>query len=684
MDTKRKNKLKQKITHPQTHKNPHTLPEDTSTTQTQIEQYLTDHHKHTIQKKYITYPDNNTLKIDYTTIEQHNINLADTLTDQPIETIKEIQKTCQTLHTKKTPHTLQIQITNLPPRHTLKNLRQITTKTIGKLYNIQGLVKRVGERTPTITTAYYECRGCLTPRMIPQTTPEILIEPGTCTGCGNKNWTLNLTKSTMKDIQNIKLYDSYQNLPKGQQPRSMTVQLEGTLIDTATPGDLINITGIPLIRHNKKTKKYHYYIQANHIHTLIKSFDDVEITESDEKKILELSTHPDIFIMLRDSIAPSVKGYDTIKEAIVCQLFGGTPKTLNDNTTLRHNSHILLIGDPGTGKTELLRFVSSFAPNGIFASGSGSSGVGLTAAAVRDEEGNWNLEAGTVVLGDKGFVCIDEMDKMGDHDRDAMHDVMERQIVNINKANIQADLPARTSILAAANPKGDNFDRYKSIREQINLPDTLLSRFDLIFVIEDKNDIETNKRVSNHIFQKHREGVVDYPVDVDLFRKYIAFARRNCNPLHSDESQAVIEDFYLSLRESAMDDDGVPIPVTPRQEEGLIRLAEAVAKAHLRDYVTREDSECAVGILVECLREVGLDRVSGRWDARLLGGMTGRSEFDRLNEVMRVLEDGFVDDYGVIGDYGGALDEVMSVFGVGRDEARRLVRGAEDLMNDKK
>lgn len=284
----------------------------------------------------------------------------------------------------------------------------------------------------------------------------------------------------------------------------------------------------------------------------------------------------------------------------------------------------------------MLKYVSKLAPRGIYTSGKGTSGVGLTAAAVRDEFGGWSLEAGALVLGDRGNVCVDELDKMKPEDRSAIHEALEQQTISIAKAGIMATLNSRCSVLAAANPKFGRFDRYKSIGEQIDLPSPILSRFDLIFVVEDKPDVERDTKLADHILKIHKDNSIPFEIEPELLRKYIAYARREIHPKLTTEASKVLQEFYVSMRGGAEDEDS-PVPITARQLEALVRLSEASAKIRLGDEVTTFDAKRAIEIQQKCMKQVGYDPETGKVDIDKVEGRTPKSDRDKFRVVTEVI-----------------------------------------------
>ncbi|MEM2462990.1 MAG: minichromosome maintenance protein MCM, partial [Candidatus Pacearchaeota archaeon] len=326
---------------------------------------------------------------------------------------------------------------------------------------------------------------------------------------------------------------------------------------------------------------------------------------------------PEIYKKLIASIAPSIFGYDEIKLAIALQLLGGVKKRKSDGTFSRGDIHILLVGDPGTAKSVMLKFVSSIAPKGRYVVGKAATQAGITATVVRDEFlRGWALEAGAMVLANKGLVCIDEMEKMTEQDRSAMHEALEQQTVTISKANVQATLRAETSVLGAANPKFGRFDPYQPVAQQIEMSPTLINRFDLIFVLKDIPEKLKDEAIATHVLREHKGSSIRAPIEPELLKKYIAYARQKVFPELTEEAIDEIKKFYVDLRNlpSVSEDLIRPIPISARQLEALIRLSEASARARLSKKVTREDAKRAIQIMQFYLHQVGIDRETGSID----------------------------------------------------------------------
>jgi replicative DNA helicase Mcm len=406
----------------------------------------------------------------------------------------------------------------------------------------------------------------------------------------------------------------------------------------------------------KKIPQMDIYLKGNSIEILQQEYEEFEISEQDKKRILELSEDPEIYTKIVNSIAPVIYGYETIKLAIALQLFGGVRKKLPDGTEIRGDIHILLVGDPGVAKSQMLRYVHRIAPRSVYTTGKGTTSAGLTATATRDEiDGRWTLEAGALVLADKGIALVDEIDKMRAEDRSALHEAMEQQTISVAKAGINAMLRSRCALLGAANPKYGRFDPYSPIVEQIDLSPTLLSRFDLIFVMTDQPDAERDRFLATHILDTHEIGErlefmrnlavgevslelkkIEPEIDPDLLRKYIAYAKRTVFPILTKEAKERITEFYVNLRDSSKD---TSVTITARQLEALIRLAEASAKLRLSDKVTTEDVDRVIEIFRRSLEQIALNPETGEIDIDYGFTGTSKTQRDRIFTIKRIIEE---------------------------------------------
>jgi replicative DNA helicase Mcm len=473
-------------------------------------------------------------------------------------------------------------------------------------------------------------------------TSESIEKPSICQYCQKigGNWKLEVEKSLYRDFQRLVIQERPEEIPAGRMPRSIEVDVYDDLVDVVRPGDRVVIIGIPQLRvsSTKKSRSiFSIYILVNNVIVSQRLLEEIEITKEDEEKILVLARDSMVRRKIIASIAPSIYGLWDIKEAIALMLFGGTPKQLRDGTRIRGDIHILIIGDPGTAKSQLLQYVARIAPRAIYTTGRGATAAGLTAAVVRDKQsGEFYLEAGALVLADGGVACIDEIDKMREEDRVAIHEAMEQQTVSIAKAGIVARLNARTSVLAAGNPRYGRYLPNRSIAENVNLPPTILSRFDLIFVIKDMPNVDKDLRLAKHITATHKQFEEVKPIiDIDLLRKYIAYARKNIKPVLTDEAKRLIEEFFVEMRKKSLSAPESPIAITARQLEALIRLAEAHAKMALKNEVTEEDAAEAIRLMKSMLESVGIDVERGEVDIDVI--MTGQPKSQR--ERMIIIEE---------------------------------------------
>ena len=524
------------------------------------------------------------------------------------------------------------------------HLRMLGSVHIGKLAMVEGIVVRATPVNPMVTRGAFRCKRCGNISYVDQTTP-FLRAPLVCSdpACQRKGIFDFMQEETLfVDSQQIRIQERPEHLPPGQLPRSLNIKLVGRdIVDVARPGDHVATVGVvravaPTLPKVGKLRVFNLHIDANYIDILSKEPEAVLTSPEEEKQILELAKDPWIHRKVIRSIAPSIYGYEHIKEAIVYLLFGGVPKHLAD-INIRGELNTLLIGDPGTAKSALLQYVARIAPRGLYTSGRGTTAAGLTAAVLRERRGGMTLEAGALVLADKGVACIDEIDKMRPEDRVAIHEAMEQHTVSVAKGGIVATLNARTAILAAANPTLGRYEPYRTVGENIALPVTILSRFDLIFVLKDVPEKESDTKMSEHILNIHRRGTVsvEAPIPTDILRKYISYAR-NIKPVLTEEALQRLRDFYLTMR-AASETEGSPIAITPRQLEALVRLAEARTRVACRKEILAEDTEAAIAIMRRSLEEVGIDVSSRKIDIDII--MTGKpkSVRDKLQVVLSAI-----------------------------------------------
>ncbi|MBE6495316.1 MAG: minichromosome maintenance protein MCM [Methanobrevibacter thaueri] len=641
----------------------------TQTSTAKFEEFFATSYKDDVFKILEKYPDERSLNVNYQSLEMFDPDLADLLIEKPEEVIEAAQIAIKNIDPLVKDADINIRFENMSNIVALKDL---LSKYIGTFVAADGIVRKTDEIRPRIETGVFECRGCMRLHEVEQTSGNHIVEPSLCSECGGRSFRLLQEESKYIDTQTARMQEPLENLSGGTEPKQMLMILEDDLVDKLNPGDKVRITGTLKTFREERSGKFKNYIYVNHIEPLEQEFEELHLSEEDEEKIIELSQDPHIYDKIIASTAPSIKGYRDVKEAIALQLFGGAAKQLEDETKLRGDIHILIVGDPGIGKSQILKYVSRLAPRSIYTSGKGTSGAGLTAAAVRDELGGWSLEAGALVLGDQGNVCVDELDKMRSEDRSALHEALEQQTVSIAKAGIMATLNSRCSVLAAANPKFGRFDRYKVLAEQIDLPAPIISRFDLIFVIEDIPSTERDSELADHILKTHQYNTIEYEIEPDLLRKYIAYARKNVNPQLTDEANEVLKEFYVSTRNSDPEDQGA-VPITARQLEAIIRLSEASAKIKLKDYVEKEDAEKAVRLQRACLEDVGIDPETGKIDVGALGEgtvKTDRDKIQRVTEEIKLLEE----EYAGNAPMNVLLSNMSEKYNLSEDKTEEIVR----------
>ncbi len=586
--------------------------------------------------------------IDFQELDMYDQELAEAVAEEP-EKYVSIFEDALIQYEEGINEKIFVRFTNLPPDYFVK-IRNIRSKHLGRLIFTDGIVRQASAVRPTCTLIVYQCLSCDQKVSVLQDVT-FIKEPDRCPNCGKKRF--KVVKKKLVDTQRLIIEESSESLDGGQ-PMRLNVILKNDLVDPeivkrTTPGSKVRIMGVvhefakPVQGGRNKSVIFDILMNANNIESIEKEFDEIEITEEDVEQIKMMSRDPEIYDKFIRSISPTIMGKNKIKEAMVLQMFGGVRKIRNDGTKSRGDIHILLIGDPGTGKSQLIKSMAAIAPKARFVSGKGATGAGLTATVVKDEIlKGWALEAGALVLANKGILCIDEIDKMSQEDRSAMHEAMEQQTISISKANVQATLNCQTSIIAAANPKYGRFDSYKPIAEQIDMPVTLLSRFDLIFPIRDIPDKEEDKRLASHILRGHQD--VDRYVPVippEMIRKYVSYAKQNINPVLTDEAVEEIENFFVNLRnKEVMKDAGVrPVPLTPRQLEALVRLSEASARVRLSTKVDRSDAKRAISLMKLYLMRLGMDPETDEIDIDRVTSGISSSQRSKLFEMMNILKD---------------------------------------------
>jgi replicative DNA helicase Mcm len=585
----------------------------------------------------------NVIYLDFMKLTEFSNKLSDEIIINPEETLSIIELAVEELGLVKNA---RVRLKNLSEAHQIK-IRSIRSKHLNELVILEGIIRQASDVRPQVVNAKFECPSCGTIISVLQIEKKFR-EPSRCS-CGRRGG-FRLISKDMVDTQRLVVEESPESLSGGEQPKRMNIFVKEDLVepkmeDKTTPGAKIKIIGIlkevpvPLSTGGLSTR-FELAIEANNIIPMEETFEELDINDEDERQIHELSEDPKIFENLAKSIVPSVWGYEEIKKALVLQLFGGVRKQMSDGSKSRGDIHILLIGDPGVAKSVTLVFMSNISPKGRYVVGKMSSGAGLTATVVRDEYlKGWSLEAGAMVLANKGLVCIDELEKMDPQDRSAMHEAMEQQTVTISKANVQASLKAQTSVLAAANPKFGRFDPFMPIPQQIDLPPTLINRFDIIFTLRDLPDRNKDEKIATHVLREHQKETKEVLIDTTLFRKYVAYAKQKIEPKLSTEAVDELKKFYVDLRNKPVTSESAmrPIPISARQLQALIRMAEASARLRLSETVSKEDAKQSIELMKYYLMQVGYDYESKTFDIDKISGKFSSSQRNKIFMVKEII-----------------------------------------------
>ena len=597
-----------------------------------------------------SWPKQTAFMMEYANIQSWDVPFAELILKHPRATLRNadtvLAAMCRESGYEANP---RIRISGLPP-DVLHKLRAISSDQVETFTTSEVIVTKVSELKPRIYEAIFTCTTCGNTLPISQPNELELIEPLECPdtgGCGRRRaggqtrFDLRWEDSTMIDNQWIEVQELPENVKPGSQPVRLSVLAEAELAGKHVPGERIRINGIPYVRTLKrggtKTPMFDVYISLHSSEHKNIPLEEVKTTPEEILEIEKIAKREDLFELFIRSIAPSIIVGDDmmnyIKKSLILQLFGGVSRKFSDGTRTRGDIHILLLGDPGVAKSQLLTFMGMISPRGRFTTGGGTSAAGLTAAAVRDafNDGRFSLEAGALVLADMGLCAVDEFDKMSPEDRGAMHEAMEQQRININKGGISATMPTRCAVLAAANPNKKHGGRLVPVvdgepstylNNQIDLPQPLITRFDIIWMIKDDVIESRDRKIGEYIIRAKRSGVPEHLIEsgeqvepkdvhrgemyyqnvdgeeiltIDFLQKYVAHCKREYHPICDESPMKILVDYYTDQRKEGQD-SGNTVALTARSIEGTLRMAEARARLFLRNEVTDEDAKEAIAM----------------------------------------------------------------------------------------
>lgn len=624
------------------------------------EKFLARYYKQEVLRLANRFPnDQKSLVIDWMDLYTFDARLADDFLDQP-ELVTYHLETALANFDIPADISLEganVRVENLDDARTVQ-INEYRPEQIGEMLGIRGQVTQMSEPKPQIDEAGFECTLCGTITHVPQSGGEDMMEPHECNGCERSGpFTLNEQQSKFQQYQVARLELPPERSTDGQSfvDVRMWDDLAGNVLqgnERLTANGILSIDTDDL---DTRTFDYHLETKGGSFEIEDGGFEDID-WEKHIDEIKEIGNSDDPIGLLVDSLAPQLSRNDELEmimTALVLQLIGAGRKDVEDGPTFRGDFHILILSDPGMGKSELLGEVEDLSPIGKYVSGKGLSKAGATAAAVKDDFGGseYTLKAGILVLANDGIACIDEIDKVQPEAVQAMHGALERQIVDVMKGGIESKLPARTSLLAAGNPKHGRFDDHQAISDQIDLAPSLMSRFDLMFMMQDIPDADRDRKVAEHIVEAWDEAAkatyrgesggetVEREIPTELFKAYIAYAKEQIQPVFENKTvRNRLIDHYVEIRTKGADEDS-PVPVTARKLQAFLRLAEASARARLSETVEDEDVDRAIQLVMKSLEDVGIDPETGEFDADIVEAGTSNSQRKRIRRVKAIIAD---------------------------------------------
>jgi replicative DNA helicase Mcm len=578
------------------------------------------------------------VSIDYTSLNQYLINESgkDFWDWQMYTFIPSLEEYYNTNSTPK--EHISFKLINVPETVELHNLDATNNK---EWISCKAMVKNITDIRVDLKQAVYECQDCMKQIILNINDGTNITIPTLCPDCQGKRIRLLKDSSHYRDYRLVKLEEPLE-LRKGGNTREFKGYMQDYLASpyhNLKAGDVVDVTGQFRVEPRKvrgKQDGFEFLIDIHNISPVDDAFEDYRLTETDKEMIIELSKRDDIYELLCNTLAPEIYGHETVKEGLLLQLFEGSrpaDDTFKSDTMDRWTSHILLIGDPGVGKSQLVSAVNKRAPKCISIAGTNTSQAGLTTSAVKDElTGTWTMEAGGVILADTGLLVIDEFDKLTSSAQKSLNEPMEQLSVSSAKAGLVQTMTARTSILAAANPKYSRFTDTKSIKEQLDIAESTLSRFDLIFVLRDEVNKTKDKELAETLLNKNNQTEANEALSDECFKKYITYMKANCFPVLTSEVIDLLSQFYVTVRQQAMKNiDGKPI--TARDLKSLERLTIARAKCEGRNVTKISDAQHAIRIYSESLESLGLTLTT----AGEIVGMVSDKELDIIADVEKMV-----------------------------------------------
>ncbi|MCJ1422717.1 minichromosome maintenance protein 5 [Sticta canariensis] len=575
--------------------------------------------------------------IDIAHLISYTEELAHKLTTQPADIIPLFEVALKECTNRIVFPSQKAEDLNLPEHQLLLHssvsqisIRDLDATNISHLVRIPGIIIGASTLSSKATTLFIQCRNCQHSEELPVTggisgvtLPRVCSRtktPGEMSeNCPLDPYFVVHEKCKFIDQQILKLQEAPDQVPVGELPRHIKISADRYLTNRVVPGSRCTLMGVFSIYQNKESKGSSNsavairtpYLRAVGITSEVDhtAKGNAIFSEEEEQEFLEMSRRPDLYDVFARCIAPSIYGNQDIKKAIACLLLGGSKKILPDGMKLRGDINVLLLGDPGTAKSQLLKFVEKVAPIAIYTSGKGSSAAGLTASVQRDTATReFYLEGGAMVLADGGVVCIDEFDKMRDEDRVAIHEAMEQQTISIAKAGITTILNARTSVLAAANPVFGRYDDLKTPGENIDFQTTILSRFDMIFIVRDEHEKGRDERIARHVMgiQMGGRGLdeqTEAEIPVEKMKRYISYCKSRCAPRLSAEAAEKLSSHFVSIRRQIHTAEisanaRSSIPITVRQLEAITRISESLAKLSLSPIATESHVDEAIRLFL--------------------------------------------------------------------------------------